>query len=189
MLAESSLEDLQIQLLLQAIQTRYGYHVVDYAENSLRRRVRAVLTRSGLSRPGELQQQILPDPHFFASIVDDLTVRVSDVFRAPPFLCAFREHVVPILRTYPLLNCWHAGRASGDEVYTTAILLCEEKLYDRTHIYFGSQLRERALATFAGCLERSGFLCLGMSEGLSPFSQQAFQDFAERERIYGRRPG
>jgi hypothetical protein len=56
-------------------------------------------------------------------------------------------------------------------------------------IYFGSRLRERALGTFAGCLERSGFLCLGMSESLSPSSKRAFQDFAEPERILRRRAG
>jgi chemotaxis protein methyltransferase CheR len=56
-------------------------------------------------------------------------------------------------------------------------------------IYFGTELRERALATFAGCLERSGFLCLGMNEGLSPLAKGKFAEFAEHERIYRRRAG
>ncbi|MEI9938673.1 MAG: protein-glutamate O-methyltransferase CheR [Pseudomonadota bacterium] len=275
MLPECSLEDLEIRLLLQAIQARYGYHFVDYAQSSMRRRVRAALTRSGLPHLGELQHKILLDPSFFASILDDLTVRVSEVFRDPPFFRAFRERVVPILRTYPSLKIWHAGCASGEEVYTTAILLSEEKLYDRAQIYatdmspkalemarqgvypeeravefernylesggkdrlddyfsraygrvvvreglrrnvvffqhdlasdqalgemhvvfcrnvliyFGTELRERALTTFAGCLGRSGFLCLGMNEGLSPVSKAKFADFAEHERIYRRRAG
>ncbi len=122
MLAENSLEDLEIRLLLQAIQSRYGYHFVDYAQSSMRRRVRAALTRSGLAHLGELQHKILLDANFFASILDDLTVRVSEVFRDPSFFRAFRERVIPILRTYPLLKIWHAGCASGEEVYTTAIL-------------------------------------------------------------------
>ena len=62
-------------------------------------------------------------------------MRVSEVFRDPPFFRAFRERVVPILRTYPLLKIWHAGCASGEEVYTTAILLSEENLYERAQIY------------------------------------------------------
>jgi len=273
MLAEASLEDLEIRLLLQAIQAKYGYHFVDYAESSMRRRVRAALTRSGLSHLGELQHQILLDPNFFASILDELTVRVSEVFRDPQFFRAFRERVVPILRTYPQLKIWHAGCASGEEVYATAILLAEENLYDRAQvyatdmspkalelakagvypeeraaefernyldsggkaqlgayfsraygrvvvrealrrnvvffqhdlasdhalgamhvvfcrnvlIYFGSELRERVLSTFADCLERSGFLCLGMNEGLSPAAKKNFAEFAERERIFRRR--
>jgi len=273
MLPESSPEDLEIRLLLQAIQARYGYHFVDYAESSMRRRVRATLMRSGLPHLGELQHKILLDPTFFASILDDLTVRVSEVFRDPPFFRVFRERVIPILRTYPLLKIWHAGCASGEEVYTTAILLSEENLYERAQIYatdmspkalelaregvypeeravefernylesggkdrlndyfsraygrmvvreglrrnvvffqhdlasdqalgamhvvfcrnvliyFGTDLRERTLATFAGCLERSGFLCLGMNEGLSATAKVKFADFAEHERIYRRR--
>ncbi|HKO53726.1 MAG TPA: protein-glutamate O-methyltransferase CheR [Polyangiaceae bacterium] len=275
MLAESSLEDLEIRLFLQAIQARYGYQFVDYAEGSMRRRVRAALTRSGLPHLGELQHRILLDPNFFASVLDDLTVRVSDIFRDPQFFRAFRERVVPILRTYPLLKIWHAGCASGEEVYTTAILLSEEKLYDRAQIYatdmspkalemardgvypeersalfqsnylesggkerlddyfsraygrvvvreslrrnvvffqhdlasdqalgemhvvfcrnvliyFGTALRERAIATFAGCLERSGFLCLGMNEALSALAIAKFSEFAEHERIFRRRTG
>ena len=54
-------------------------------------------------------------------------------------------------------------------------------------IYFGSPLRERVVATFAGCLERSGFLCLGMNEALSAISKQSFAEFSERERIFRRR--
>lgn len=270
---ESSLEELEIRLLLQAIQAKYGYHFVDYAQSSMRRRVRAALTRSGLSHLGELQHKVLLDPTFFASILDDLTVRVSEVFRDPPFFRVFRERVIPILRTYPLLKIWHAGCASGEEVYTTAILLAEENLYERAQIYatdtspkalelakagiypeeralefernyqesggkdrlgayfsraygriavrealrrnvvffqhdlasdhalgamhvvfcrnvliyFGPQLRDRAMLTFAGCVERSGFLCLGMNEGLSPLAKQSFSEFAERERIFRRR--
>jgi len=270
---QDELEELEIHLLLQAIQAKYGYHFVDYAQGSMRRRVRAALTRSGLSHLGELQHRILLDPNFFASILDDLTVRVSELFRDPPFYRAFRERVVPILRTYPLLKIWHAGCASGEEVYTTAILLAEENLYERAQIYatdmspkaleaaragvypeeralefernylesggkarlsahfshaygriavrealrrnvvffqhdlatdqalgemhvvfcrnvliyFGSPLRERVLSTFSGCLERSGFLCLGMNEGLSPLAKETFTDFAERERIFRRR--
>jgi chemotaxis protein methyltransferase CheR len=273
MLPESSTEDLEVRLLLQAIQAKYGYQFVDYAQGSIGRRVRTVLTRTGLPHLGELQHRILLDPCFFASILDDLTVRVSDVFRDPPFFRAFRERVVPILRTYPTLKVWHAGCASGEEVYTTAILLAEENLYDRAQIYatdmspravelaregvypeqralefecnylasggkgrlddhfsraygrvvvrerlrrnvvffqhdlasdqalgemhvvfcrnvliyFGEDLRDRVLGTFAGCLPRSGFLCLGMNEGLSPLAKAKFADFAAPERIYRRR--
>ncbi|MEO7034157.1 MAG: CheR family methyltransferase [Polyangiaceae bacterium] len=132
---EGELEDLEIRLLLEAIHARYGYHFQDYASGSMRRRVRAALARSGLSHLGDLQHKILMEPEFFASIVDDLTVRVSEVFRDPEFYRVFREQVVPTLRTYPQLKIWHAGCASGEEVFSTAILLAEENLYERAQIY------------------------------------------------------
>jgi chemotaxis protein methyltransferase CheR len=68
-------------------------------------------------------------------VLDDLTVQVSEMFRDPAFYRVFRQEVVPILRTYPELKIWHAGCASGEEVYTTAILLAEENLAERTQIY------------------------------------------------------
>ena len=135
MSSEIDVEELEIRLLLDAIHARYGYRFQDYARSSMRRRVRAALARSGLPHMGELQHKLLADPEFFARLLDDLTVRVSELFRDPPFYQQWRAGVVPLLRTYPLLKIWHAGCASGEEVYSTAIVLAEEKLSDRSQLY------------------------------------------------------
>ena len=135
MLPSAEVEELEIRLLLQAIHARYGHRFQDYAEGSMRRRVRAALARSGLPHLGELQHRLLSDPQFFASVLDDLTVRVSDLFRDPSFYRALREKLAPVLRTYPVLKVWHAGCASGEEAYSTAILLSELNLYERAQIY------------------------------------------------------
>jgi len=42
---------------------------------------------------------------------------------------------MPYLRTYPSLKVWIPGCATGEEVYSLAILLREEGLLDRTLIY------------------------------------------------------
>ena len=43
--------------------------------------------------------------------------------------------MVPLLRTYPSLKVWVAGCATGEEVFSLAILLQEEGLLERTMIY------------------------------------------------------
>jgi chemotaxis protein methyltransferase CheR len=132
---DSEQEAIEIRLLLEAINAKYGYDLRDYASTTMRRRVLAALSKSGLSHLGDLQHQIIANPAFFAEVLDGLTVRVSEIFRDPSFYRAFRQRVVPILRTYPLIRIWHAGCAAGEEVYTSAILLTEEGLYDRSYLY------------------------------------------------------
>ncbi|HKP61271.1 MAG TPA: protein-glutamate O-methyltransferase CheR [Polyangiales bacterium] len=128
-------EEVEIRALLESIHARYGYDLRDYAPDSMRRRVLACLSKSGLPHLGELQHQLLHRPELFSQVLDDLTVRVSDMFRNPELYRLFRERVVPILRSYPLLRIWLAGCASGEEAYSCAILLSEEQLYDRAQIY------------------------------------------------------
>jgi chemotaxis protein methyltransferase CheR len=144
MAADDSAEDLEISLVLEAIQAKYGYDLREYARSSMRRRVLAALARSGSKHLGELQHRLLTDQEFFASVLDDLTVGTTEMFRDPAFYRAFREHVVPVLCTYPQLKIWHAGCSSGEEVYSTAILLTEAGLYDRTQLY-ATDVSPRAL--------------------------------------------
>jgi chemotaxis protein methyltransferase CheR len=140
----SEVEAIEIRLLLEAIHARYGYDLRDYASASMRRRVLAALGRSGLQNLGELQHRLLHDRECFSDVLDQLTVRVSELFRDPELFQVFRARVVPLLRTYPFLKVWHAGCASGEEAYASAILLTEEGLYDRTQIY-ATDLSQRAL--------------------------------------------
>jgi chemotaxis protein methyltransferase CheR len=133
--AEGELAAIEIRLLLEAIHAKYGYDLRGYADASMRRRVKAALARSGFERLSDLQHGVLRDPILFSTVLRDLAVRVSDLFRDPAFFLELRRHVVPVLRTYPLLKIWHAGCAGGEEAYAMAILLTEEGLYDRTQIY------------------------------------------------------
>jgi chemotaxis protein methyltransferase CheR len=135
MAPDNPAEQIEIRLVLEAIYARYGHDFRGYAPDSIGRRVKAMLAKSGLSHFGELQHRLLNDPDVFAALVDALTVQVSDLFRDPQFYRTLRERVIPILRTYPRLKVWHAGCATGEEVYATAILFTEEGLYDRTQIY------------------------------------------------------
>jgi chemotaxis protein methyltransferase CheR len=144
MAPESDPVELEMSLVLEAIERRYGYDLRGYMPDSMQRRLRAALARSGLAHFGELQHRLLHDPAWFAILLDQLTVQVSDMFRDPAFYRAFRERVAPLLRTYPTLKIWHAGCSRGEEVYATAIVLEEEDLYDRAQIY-ATDLSAKAL--------------------------------------------
>jgi chemotaxis protein methyltransferase CheR len=135
MSADADAEQLEVRLVLEAIHSRYGYDFRNYAADSMGRRVLAAAAKLGLNNLGELLHRLVREPAVFSTVLDFLTVRVTDMFRDPPFYRALRQLAVPLLRTYPQLKVWHAGCASGEEVYATAILLMEEGLYERAQIY------------------------------------------------------
>jgi chemotaxis protein methyltransferase CheR len=188
--SQQDTEAIEVRLLLEAIHAGYGYDLRDYAPGSMRRRVRTALASSGLSNLGELQHKVLTDRAFFATVLDRLTVRVSELFRDPSFHRAFRQRLVPVLRTYPLLKIWHAGCASGEEVYASAITLTEEGLYDRAQIYatdLSHDALEQArhgiysaaqLTKFASNYEQSGGTAT-----LSTYYTEAYDRIAMRESL------
>lgn len=139
------IERLEIRLFLDAIWARWGYDLRDYAAPSMERRVRATLEASGFAHLGELQHRVLHDRDVFADVIESLTVRVTELFRDPHVYRAIRASVVPLLRTYPVFKVWHAGCATGEEAYTTAILLDEEGLGERAQLY-ATDLSYRAIS-------------------------------------------
>ena len=129
------LEKVEIELLLEAIYRHYGFDFRAYAYASLRRRLWKRVLGEGLHTISGLQERVLHDPTAMDRLLLTLSVSVTSMFRDPAFYKSFRTIVVPLLRTYPFLRFWHAGCSTGEEVYSMAILLKEEGLYDRSRIY------------------------------------------------------
>ncbi|MBD2037293.1 protein-glutamate O-methyltransferase CheR [Leptolyngbya sp. FACHB-321] len=134
-LSNSNLEDIEVQLLLEGVYRYYGFDFRNYAPSSMKRRIRKVLATEALSTVSALQERLLHDASCLERFLLGLTVNVTSMFRDPSFFVAFRETVVPLLRTYPFIRIWHAGCSTGQEVYSLAILLQEEGLYHRCRIY------------------------------------------------------
>lgn len=129
------LERIEIELLLEGVFRHYGFDFRSYAYASIRRRLWKRTEAEGLSSISELQALVLHDSAAMERLLLDLSVSVTAMFRDPGFYQVFREEVVPLLRTYPFIRIWHAGCSSGEEVYSTAIVLEEEGLLERTRIY------------------------------------------------------
>lgn len=134
-LYEPKLEQIETDLLLEAIFRHHGYDFRGYSSNSLKRRLWKRAEAEGVATISSLQDLVLHDQAAFRRLLHDLTIKVTSMFRDPSVYVAFREQVIPILRTYPFFRIWHAGCATGEEVFSMAILLQEEGLYDRCRIY------------------------------------------------------
>ena len=132
---EPDLEQLELELLLEGVYRRYGFDFREYAPASLRRRVHRRMDGEKVRTVSELQALLLHDPAVMERLLLDLSVNVTAMFRDPTFYVAFREKLVPVLRTYPFSRLWVAGCSTGEEVYSLAIVLAEEGLADRVRIY------------------------------------------------------
>ncbi len=129
------INDIEVEALLTAIKRHYGYDFHEYAKSSLKRRINHRLTVSKLDSISEMQSRILTNKDFFNEFLRDMSVTVTEMFRDPFVYAAIRNTVIPALKTYPFAKIWMAGCATGEEVYSLAIMLHEEKFLDKTHIY------------------------------------------------------
>lgn len=128
-------QNIELQLLLQAIYLKYGYDFRNYAKASIKRRVQHRLLKDGFPNISMMQHKLLYDVSFFETLLLDLSINVTEMFRDPSFYLALRKTVIPALKSLPFIKIWHAGCATGEEVYSMAILLKEAGLYEKTQIY------------------------------------------------------
>jgi len=140
-----SLEDIEVRLLLEAVSLRYGYDFREYASAPLRRTIEAGMAAEGVITISAYQDRLLHDATCMQRFLRAAGVSVSSMFREAETWRCLREEVVPVLRTYPSVRIWSVGCATGEEVYSLAIMLEEEGLYQRSTIY-ATDMNEDALA-------------------------------------------
>ncbi|RUL50904.1 CheR family methyltransferase [Lysinibacillus antri] len=132
---DEELEKIEIHLLLEGIFLHYGYDYRNYAYPSIRRRVWHRVHAEKLLTITSLLEKVLYDSACLQRLLADFSINVTEMFRDPSFFLEFKEKVIPLLKTYPSIRIWHAGCSTGEEVYSMAILLHEEGLYEKTKIY------------------------------------------------------
>jgi len=125
--------DLELHLLLEAVYRVSGFDFREYAPATLKRRVAERVRAEGCTTVSGLLERVLHEPPAMGRFVDALTHNAGSPFREPQFFTAFRERVLPRLRTFPHVRIWVIG--SGEDAYSLAILLREAEFYHRTRIY------------------------------------------------------
>ena len=131
----TNLEDVEIDLLLDGIYRVHGFDFREYSRASIKRRILELLRAEKLETVSLYQDRLLRDPSCLDRFLLGLSVHATAMFRDPSFYLTFRKRVVPLLRTYPTVQIWIAGCSTGEEVYSLAILLQEERLYPKCRIY------------------------------------------------------
>ncbi|NMH61513.1 CheR family methyltransferase [Alteromonas ponticola] len=143
---DKALQELETRLLIEAIHQRWGYDFRQYRFASLVQQIDKHVQVHGYTNIAELIPAVLHSHVKFKRLLFDISVTVTCMFRDPVSIRALYNRVFPRLETYPFLNIWHAGCATGEEAYSMAILLEEYGLYDRTQIY-ATDINDRSLET------------------------------------------
>jgi len=130
-----SLSDEDIEIVLSDVVELYGYDFTDYSRASLRRRILRLIDKDRFLSFAEFRYRVRNDKSYFKRFVEEITVNVTEMFRDPLFYKTPREEVLPLLATWPVIRIWHAGCASGEEVYSMAILLHEANLLKKSLLY------------------------------------------------------
>jgi len=132
--SENGIDKKKKKNLLAVVKEKKGIDFSDYAYPSLHRRISRFIEINRLSGFSELISKIKNVEGFADSFIHEITVNVTEMFRDPSFWVTLRDHVLPSLRNKPVISIWHAGCSMGEEVYSMAILLKEEKLLSKAKI-------------------------------------------------------
>jgi chemotaxis protein methyltransferase CheR len=129
-----TITDQDYQLFVYALKNSSKYDFSQYSEKSLKRRILKILTDHNLTLTA-LISRMKSDPDFVERIVKEITVNTSELFRDPQVWQTLRFIILPRFKNNSIINIWHAGCSTGQEVYSMLILLNELNLLEKTKIY------------------------------------------------------
>ena len=139
-------------LLLYLKQSR-GFDFTAYKPSTLMRRVQVRMQTVGMGSFADYLDYLQVDSNEFTRLFNTILINVTSFFRDPQAWEFVASDVIPNLlagmgATDPI-RVWSAGCASGEEVYTIAMLLAEalgrEQFRERVKIY-GTDVDEEALS-------------------------------------------
>lgn len=109
------------------------YDFSEYSDSSIYRRIHKIQQDHKLTLD-QLSDLTRTNPGFVEKLVEEITVNTTELFRDPEVWDNLYKNVYPALRKNKVINVWHAGCSSGQEVYSSLILLNELELLDRCRV-------------------------------------------------------
>jgi len=134
---QEEISDWELAAMTNAIKNTYGIDFTNYEKKSLKRGFIRLMGKNGMESVADLWEAMSRDYSFFKGSVDELTVNLTELFRNPEIWEVLDREVLEEVKHKPVINIWHAGCSTGEEVYSMAMVLDHNNLLHRT----------RALAT------------------------------------------
>lgn len=125
------INETELQVLIDAIYTRYGLDFNLYESSSFIRRVGRALDKLQVASVYDLWSDILSKKLSIEDFINEITVGLTEMFRNPELWKKLREDVLTKLAN---IDIWHAGCSTGEEVYTMTIVLKEMSKLQNSNI-------------------------------------------------------
>lgn len=138
-------EELEIELLLEALFQRYGFDFRAYDRQAIRRRLYGLMRERALLTVSSLQDRVLHEPGASSALLRALSVQPAVLFDDPGQASQLRIVLASCLRASAVPKIWLAECGGAEEAWSMAIMLAEEQLHTRTEIY-ATAANEQVLA-------------------------------------------
>lgn len=149
-MSEISYTDKHLQMLVEKILNQRGVDLSQYKESFLRRRIDIRLRAKGLQDYSQYASLLDEDPSEYLIFFETLSINVTEFLRDKDVFDTFYKHIIPKLieekQKHEEIRIWSAGCASGEEVYSIAMLL-HEALGDSNFAFrvIGTDISQKAI--------------------------------------------
>lgn len=130
-----AVEELETELLLEALFQRFGHDFRAWDRAALRERLGQALRALEARTLSGLQERVLHDGAAAARLLRQLSPAPAALFDNPGHAARLRAVLAPSLRGWPLPRVWIAECAGVGEAWTLAIVLAEEGVLERLDIH------------------------------------------------------
>ena len=130
-----AIEELETELLLEALFQRFGHDFRAYDRPALRRRLAGAMAQQDVATLSRLQDKVLHEEAAAAAVLRALSVGPCRLFDDVAHAARLRGVLAPSLRGWPVPRVWVAECAGVGEAWTLAIVLAEEGILDRLDIH------------------------------------------------------
>jgi chemotaxis protein methyltransferase CheR len=130
-----AIEELETELLLEAIFQRFGYDFRAYDRVALRAKLSLAMRERGATTLSGLQEQALHDNEAASTLLHALSPPPAPLFDCVGHAARLRSVLAPSLRGWPVPRVWLAECAGVGEAWTLAIVLAEEGVLGKLDIH------------------------------------------------------
>ena len=128
---ELPISDETMQKIFRSLRARTGHDFSAYKINTIGRRIQRRMNVHQIDQPEQYARYLQENPHENDMLFKELLISVTSFFRDPPAWEALCEGpLTELIQSRPddyTLRAWVPGCATGEEVYTLAIVLRECK--------------------------------------------------------------